>query len=183
MKCPDCRSFFIGLPICETQTQQLQLWLSGKKEFFDDQADFVWENPRNWHVTLRYLGGIAKETAQQVADFMMKSVSQFPAFDYAIGHVGGFPKPYSKILAAHIQSSPTLDKLYRALSVFGEPGIKITSHREVFLPHITLAKLLEAIRIENFFGDNWLLWAKHVVLYEVYKEPRSYVPFYQVELS
>ena len=103
-------------------------------------ADLKLVEPKNIHVTLRFLGNITTSTVEKIYDEMKKV--QFIPFDVKIHGVGAFPDlHYPRVLWAGItQGADQLRSIFTQL----EPrlqGLGFAPDSKGFSPHLTIARV------------------------------------------
>ena len=100
-----------------------------------------WIDVENYHVTLRFLGDIDEETAQEAA-YLLGQVRRAP-FDVTIEGLDAFGGDRPRSLIARIVPSPAISELQaeheRIMRRAGLP-----SEKRKFAPHVTLARLRDA---------------------------------------
>jgi 2'-5' RNA ligase len=103
-------------------------------------ADLKLVEPRNIHVTIRFLGNITPATAEKIHD-EMKPV-QFTLFTARISGIGAFPNPrYPRVVWAGItEGSDQLRSVFSQL----EPRLQtlgFAPDSRGFSPHLTIARV------------------------------------------
>jgi 2'-5' RNA ligase len=103
-------------------------------------ADLKLVEPRNIHVTIRFLGNITPATAEKIHD-EMKPV-QFTPFTARISGIGAFPNPrYPRVVWAGItEGSDQLRSVFSQL----EPRLQtlgFAPDSRGFSPHLTIARV------------------------------------------
>ena len=78
------RAFF-GLPLPEENRERLEPYL---RECAEAAPEFRWSDPRNLHVTLRFVGSVDRDVVEGIA----ARVAGGPAFDIALGEAGTFKR-------------------------------------------------------------------------------------------
>jgi 2'-5' RNA ligase len=119
-------------------------------------ADLKLVEPKNIHVTLRFLGDITLPMVERIFEEMKKV--QFIPFDVKIHGVGAFPNVrYPRILWAGItQGADQLRSVFEQL----EPrlrGLGFAPDSKGFSPHLTIARVRSGrnkAELANFIGDN-----------------------------
>jgi 2'-5' RNA ligase len=100
-----------------------------------------WIDVENYHVTLRFLGDIDEEVAQEAA-YLLGQVRRAP-FDVTIEGLDAFGGERPRSLIARIAPSPAIVELQaeheRLMRRAGLP-----SEKRKFSPHVTLARLRDA---------------------------------------
>lgn len=100
-----------------------------------------WIDAENYHVTLRFLGDIDEEVAQEAA-YLLGQVRRAP-FDVTIEGLDAFGGDRPRALIARIAPSPAIVELQaeheRLMRRAGLP-----SEKRKFAPHVTLARLRDA---------------------------------------
>jgi 2'-5' RNA ligase len=106
-------------------------------------ADLKPVEPRNIHVTIRFLGNITPATAEKILDEMKKI--QFTPFTAHISDIGAFPNPhYPRVVWAGItEGADQLKNVFTQL----EPRLQslgFTPDLKGFSPHLTIARVRSA---------------------------------------
>lgn len=104
-----------------------------------------WLEPDNLHITLRFIGDVAAPVVREF-DANLGSIS-FDPLTIEITGLATFGGDEPRIIYAAIKPTDELDRLARANETAARrAGLKPESRR--FIPHITLARLQPAPRIE-----------------------------------
>jgi len=119
-------------------------------------ADLKAVEPKNIHVTLRFLGNITSATAEKIFE-AMKAV-QFVPFEVKIHGVGAFPTPrYPRVVWAGItQGSDQLRSIFMQL----EPqlqSLRFAPDPRGFSPHLTIARVRSGrnkAELSTWLGQN-----------------------------
>lgn len=103
-------------------------------------ADLKLVEPKNIHMTLRFLGDIKSSTVEKIFEEMRKV--QFTSFNVKIDGVGAFPNlHYPRVLWAGItEGADQLRSIFSQL----EPhlrGLGFTPDQKGFSPHLTIARV------------------------------------------
>jgi 2'-5' RNA ligase len=103
-------------------------------------ADVKLVEPKNIHMTLRFLGNITPGTVEKIFEEMKKV--QFVPFDVRLNGVGAFPNPrYPRVVWAGItQGADQLRSIFEQL----EPkllGLGFAPDPKGFSPHLTIARV------------------------------------------
>ena len=103
-------------------------------------ADLRLVEPKNIHMTLRFLGNITPSTVEKIFEEMKKV--QFTPFDVRLHGVGAFPNPrYPRVVWAGItQGADQLRSIFEQL----EPkllGLGFAPDPKGFSPHLTIARV------------------------------------------
>ncbi|MFZ1038738.1 MAG: RNA 2',3'-cyclic phosphodiesterase [Candidatus Bathyarchaeia archaeon] len=103
-------------------------------------ADLKLVEPKNIHMTLRFLGNITPSTVEKIFEEMKKV--QFTPFDVRLHGVGAFPNPrYPRVVWAGItQGADQLRSIFEQL----EPkllGLGFAPDSKGFSPHLTIARV------------------------------------------
>lgn len=104
------------------------------------EADLKLVEPKNIHITVRFLGNITPSMIEKIFEEMKKI--QFTAFDVKIHGVGAFPNVhYPRVLWAGITEGA--DQLRNIFSQL-EPRLRslgFTPDKKGFSPHLTIARV------------------------------------------
>jgi len=103
-------------------------------------ADLKPVEPKNIHITLRFLGNVTMSTVERIFEEMKRV--QFVAFDAKIRGVGAFPDlRYPRVVWAGItEGAEQLRSIFSQL----EPGLRrlgFASDPKGFSPHLTIARV------------------------------------------
>ena len=104
------------------------------------EADLKVVDPKNIHITLRFLGNITPKTAEEVFENMKKV--QFVPFDVRVCGVGAFPDlSYPRVVWAGItEGADSLRGIFSQL----EPSLRslgFAPDSKGFSPHLTIARV------------------------------------------
>jgi 2'-5' RNA ligase len=103
----------------------------------DDSADFRWQDDEQLHLTLRFVGEVERQLANDLADALTRVHA--PPFELRIAGVGRFEQRNSGALWAGVEPKAPLAalaaKIERACQSVG-----LEPERRAFHPHITLAR-------------------------------------------
>jgi len=135
---PDSIRSFLAFDI-ENDTVLNRL-ATAQKLLLQTGADVKLVEPRNIHVTVRFLGNITPATAEKIFEEMKKT--QFTQFNVQIKGLGAFPNPsYARVVWAGITEGA--DQLKSVFSQL-EPrlrGLGFTPDSKGFSPHLTIARV------------------------------------------
>lgn len=112
-----------------------------------------WVEPRNLHVTLRFIGEVDEGVAQELHECLGEI--RAPAFDLAITGFGTFGRGSPTALWAAVDRSPEIVHLQSKVdAALGRAGIPPEGRK--FLPHLTLARLKDApvARVQAFIAGH-----------------------------
>jgi len=119
-------------------------------------ADLKLVEPKNIHITLRFLGNITPNTAEKIYEEMKKV--QFTPFNVKIHGVGAFPNPrYPRVLWTGItEGADQLRSIFNQL----EPRLRslgFTPDPKGFSPHLTIARVKSGrnkAELAKFLNEN-----------------------------
>ena len=80
---------FIAIDLSEEAQQELTQLQS---ELKTSQADVKWVDPKNIHLTLKFLGEISDQQVTQVKATLDKIAPQFKPYETTLSGIGAFPK-------------------------------------------------------------------------------------------
>ena len=129
---------FVGIPLADGLRGELEAYLAAT---FGDRLPGRAVVPRNWHLTLRFLGATDAERHQRVLE-ELRRIHPPRAFDLTLTSLGAFPRPArAKVLWIGVGDGG--DEL-RGLggSVEGAAvRAGFAPERKPFSPHLTLSRL------------------------------------------
>ena len=98
-----------------------------------------WMDPENYHITLRFIGDVDHQTANEVVDGLDR-LSNSEAFTIKLNHLASFGGDKPRALYAGVEVNSTLVRLQaaqeRVLQMLGLPP-----EGRKFTPHVSLARL------------------------------------------
>lgn len=102
-----------------------------------NQLDLRWSPPRNWHLTLAFLG---EANPEEVAGALRNRTSKGVPFDLQLSGWGAFPKSQAaRVLWAGVQSSERLESLVREVREASERAAPLMD-KKPYTGHITLGR-------------------------------------------
>ena len=98
-----------------------------------------WIDPENYHITLRFIGDVDAQTANDVVDSLDR-LSNSLRFPVRLTHLGSFGGDKPRALFAGVEPSEALSRLQAAHErVLQRAGLEPDGRK--FVPHVTLARL------------------------------------------
>lgn len=98
-----------------------------------------WIDAENYHITLRFIGDVDYQTANEVADSLDR-LSNSMRFSVRLTHLGTFGGDKPRALYAGVEPSESLTRLQAAQErVLQRAGLEPEGRK--FVPHVTLARL------------------------------------------
>jgi 2'-5' RNA ligase len=98
-----------------------------------------WIDPDNYHITLRFIGDVDHQTADEVAQSLDR-LSNSLRFTVRLTHLGTFGGDKPRALFAGVEPSESLTRLQAAQErVLQRSGLAPEGRK--FVPHVTLARL------------------------------------------
>jgi RNA 2',3'-cyclic 3'-phosphodiesterase len=98
-----------------------------------------WIDPENYHITLRFIGDVDGNTADDVADSLDR-LSHSLRFPVRLTHLGSFGGDKPRALFAGVEPSEALSRLQAAQErILQKAGLAPEGRK--FVPHVTLARL------------------------------------------
>ena len=112
-----------------------------------------WIDSENYHITLRFIGDVDHQTADEVADSLDR-LSHSMRFDVRLTHLGSFGGDRPRALYAGIEPSEALNRLQAAQErVLQKAGLPPEGRK--FVPHVSLARLRgsSALDVARFIAE------------------------------
>lgn len=98
-----------------------------------------WIDPENYHITLRFVGDVDYQTAQEVTGSLDRLAFQDP-FSVRLDHLGSFGGDKPRALYAGVETNAALLRLQAAQErIMQRLGLAPDSRK--FVPHVALARL------------------------------------------
>jgi len=171
------KRLFIGIPIYSDKVFQVgETWKTNERLYPDV---LKWVNPKNWHVTLIFLGQTAESKIALLHKLIEESFSGIQSFKTNLSGIGVFPNSNNpKVLWLGIENLHSLlsaqISLVESLKQYGFP-----LDNKPLKPHLTLARIKNSAcrmsidslieQYQNFhFGS---VAIDHVILYESISTP------------
>lgn len=128
--------YFIGIPL----PKEHQIWLSQLQEELKEQLSYgVWTHPEDFHITIKFLGGVSPEKVEELKEQLMH-IKKLPSFSLDIGHLGFFgDKKKPRVIWSDVQKHKQLIEIQEKVAQVCE-GVGFSRENRPFRPHITLAK-------------------------------------------
>ncbi|WP_108461750.1 RNA 2',3'-cyclic phosphodiesterase [Devosia naphthalenivorans] len=112
-----------------------------------------WIDADNYHITLRFIGDVDGQTADEVAQSLDRLSNSMP-FDVRLTHLGTFGGDKPRALYAGVEPSESLTRLQAAQErVLQRAGLAPEGRK--FVPHVTLARLRggNAMEVARFISE------------------------------
>ncbi|MBS3850324.1 RNA 2',3'-cyclic phosphodiesterase [Devosia sp. BSSL-BM10] len=112
-----------------------------------------WIDTDNYHITLRFIGDVDHQTADEVADNLDRLANSM-RFDVRLTHLGIFGGDKPRALYAGIEPSEALNRLQAAQErVVQKAGLAPEGRK--FVPHVSLARLRgsSAMDVARFMAE------------------------------
>lgn len=112
-----------------------------------------WVEPDNLHLTLKFLGDIPVEDAEQLKEKFCETVSKFQPFKIGLHGLGFFKsKGQPRVLFVNIENLEPLKEIFTEIEVLAaahgfEPEMR------KFKPHLTLARIKYLKNKKLFYGE------------------------------
>jgi 2'-5' RNA ligase len=180
---------FWAIEIPEIAREQIaQVSADWQKQY--PKQHFRWTKSENYHLTLRYLGNISPEVAEQLSQQVAKALSTLWPFELCLTQVSLFP-PQARAHALVMIAKPSdalLQTQQAVERVVLQQGFKAERHG--FIGHVTLARinkqrLPQSVENELMLKQAILIPVQRVVLY--YSQPdvsgSHYTPIKIIQLN
>ncbi|WEG13856.1 RNA 2',3'-cyclic phosphodiesterase [Pullulanibacillus sp. KACC 23026] len=165
------KHYFIAVPIPKLIKKVLAEWSDQLKELPFDYKEWVYE--ADFHVTLKFLGGVSEEQVKALSDDLHQLTRSFSTFKMKGKGAGTFGRTDApRVLWASTESDPELFDWQKQIDKL------CTSHgfhaeNRPYRPHITIAKKWRggALQLDRLpapplsFLKEWIV--DHIVLYTV----------------
>lgn len=136
---------FFGIPVDQAAQQQITALL---KPLQGSLKTVRWVAPRNWHMTLAFLGNRPDSLVGDLTRSMDKAYQQVLGFKTGPLSLSRFPNSSGNIIALVLRADSNLVDLYRVTqTLLAANGFEIS--RTQFRPHITLGRVRRGSRLEN----------------------------------
>ena len=112
-----------------------------------------WIDPENYHITLRFIGDVDGQTANEVID-SLERLSHSLAFPVRLTHLGSFGGDKPRALYAAVEPTEPLSRLQAAQErMLQKAGLAPEGRK--FVPHVTLARLrgTSSLELAGFMSE------------------------------
>lgn len=182
------RTFF-AIPLPESIKKSIDEKLTSLKELY---PGFKWVRPKNYHLTLHFLGDISDEEYDRLKNALRKYRPNIPPFDLSFGQIGAFPRLSnpSILYISFIDGSDSVIDIYKSLTILLSKAKIKSDIKKRFIPHLTICRIkkkdynytpesLKAISFEEEFT------VKHVQLFNSDLSGKSpvYTPLVNIVLK
>jgi 2'-5' RNA ligase len=114
-----------------------------------DFPDLAWVKPEKRHLTLKFLGEVAKERVPELEAAMLHVAARHRSFTMELSALGAFPTfRRARVLWLGVEQEPRLELLHHDVEVAGE-SVGFEVEGRAFRPHITLARIREKLDREQ----------------------------------
>lgn len=169
---------FLGLPIPASDSQWLTSVLLQAYPQWRRHSDIRWTVEPNHHLTLHFFGAIDPDSLAELIAHLSSYIHSFLPITVKISQLFNFPKPQASLIAAYVQLSPPLAKLYRQI-VQAVRDHQFPMESRVYLPHITLcrAKRRHVLTMEPLILPDYAITLTTLTLYQT-QTNSQYQPLY-----
>lgn len=125
---------FIGIPVPELPAMR-----NAMAEFAELGGPMKPTNPRQWHVTLKFLGDTSVELAPALTEAIRQAAADVAALEVRLLGVGAFPHSQRpSVVWAGLEPKTALQQMARAVESHCA-ALPFPEERRPFHPHLTLA--------------------------------------------
>ncbi|MBD3167325.1 RNA 2',3'-cyclic phosphodiesterase [bacterium] len=112
-------------------------------ELRDRDCRVTWVKPDKMHLTVKFLGDIDEEQADELGTSLDRVAAGFAPFDMALEGVGAFPNPKrARVVWVGIEEDPLLVALHGKIESAAE-AVGVERDPRSFRPHLTLGRVKE----------------------------------------
>ena len=129
---------FLGVPLPDGARAALEAHLRAS---FGERVPGRAVAPRNWHLTLRFLGDTGAERHRRLVD-EIRSAELGPAFELAFAGLGAFPRPArATVLWVGVGEGADETKALAAAVETAARRAGFAAETKPFSPHLTLSRI------------------------------------------
>ncbi len=138
---------FIALELTDEIRNKLAILQNQLKTY---NGKIKWVNPKQIHVTMKFLGDITPPQAEQLSEDLRYIAADFSPFHFDVGRIGTFPgKKVPRIVWVGVENTPLLQELQQEIESAAE-AIGVEREKRNFSPHLTLGRVKELDDPEDF---------------------------------
>lgn len=110
------------------------------RERIGSAVDVRWTRPEGWHVTLRFLGNVARTSLTGILDGAREALATIAPFELRLGAAIAFPPRRARVLAIDLAPhAPLVDAAGVLEQVAVAAGLE--PEARAFRPHLTLGRI------------------------------------------
>lgn len=138
---------FIAIELNEALRRQLE---ATQTKLRTSAADVKWVEPKNIHLTLKFLGDVPKEKLDDLCAAIENSISGFKKFEFQVNGLGCFPlKGTPRIIWAEVGlGDDLLSRIVGSLEKYIRSFCEEKDDKK-FSPHVTLGRVRSNKNISN----------------------------------
>lgn len=138
---------FIAIPLPEEAQESL---LKLQDILKTSGADIKWVEPKNIHLTLKFLGDINERTVGHISTAIQKIASGQKSFRIRTKELGVFPKPtFARVIWVGIDTGAVETRALAAQIEEASTKLGIPSETKPFTTHITLGRVRSQKNLEK----------------------------------
>jgi 2'-5' RNA ligase len=138
---------FIGIPVDTAAQQHINELLGPIRKL---RPDIRWVPENNRHMTLAFLGNMARSVVVKLQDEFDETYQRQICFQYKLTRLTRFPGSNGRIIALCNELDRSLDSLFQTTSGLLQAN-RLELDRKEFRPHITLGKIRKAKQLRTTF--------------------------------
>ena len=157
-------------------------------------ADVKWVKPENIHLSLRFIGGIGEETAEEIKKQLAATAAASKAFEFTVKGIGVFPDlGYPRVIWAGVDRGAAESARLAADLEARLQSIGIACEEKKFHPHITLGRVrsqknsdrLRKLIETTGFEAGSIIKAEHLTLFMSRLTPQGsvYTPLFKANMA
>ena len=111
--------------------------------------NLAWTDAPQRHITMKFLGSIASDSAERLAPMMDAVTRAHRSFAIHVSRVGAFPNfRKARVLWLGVEPEPRFELLQHDLELAGE-AVGFEVEGRAFRPHVTLARIATPLDVEH----------------------------------
>jgi|GEM_PF-6002671 len=165
---------FFGLPIPLAEIHLFKNMLIKEHPQWENHSAIRWTTENNHHLTLHFFGPIDPNQLSELRADLDNYLRSVYVFTIKINKLHNFPKEKSDLVAAYVQLSAPLAKLYRQLEMAVKDH-QFPVEERAFSPHITLcrAKRRRVLTMDPIYLPDYPIPIHRLVLYQSQSTPEG----------
>ncbi len=179
-------NIFLGFPILAADIHTLNTLLLQEHPHWESHSAIRWTPEENHHLTMHFFGPIDPITLNELTAGLDKYLRNSNEFKIKINKLYNFPKVNSDLVAAYVELTNPLARLYSEVQL-AVKNFGFTPEERPYFPHITLcrSRRRHVLKMNPILLADYPINLSTLTLYQTQSTPSGnhYLPLHQWRLS